>query len=183
MMRVYSEKETAAILKAMEVQVDTREQVWGHVEKSLGEMGVKAQQKALPQGDYTALVPLSAFGPEYEGLPGYQSLQDEVVVERKANLDEIAGNFTADRRRFEGEFQRAKARGVKVFLLIENASWQDVWSHNYRSRLSPKALAGSLLSWQAKYGVTLLFCRPEESGKLICGILHYWLRAKLEGEL
>ena len=40
---------------------------------------------------------------------------------------------------FEDEFTRAKAEGLKVFLLIENASWSDILLHNHRSKLAPKA--------------------------------------------
>ena len=107
-------------------------------------------------------------------------LSDEVVIERKANLDEIAGNFTTDRRRFEAEFIRAKAAGVKVFLLIENASWVDIFSGNYQSHIAPNTLAAAILSWQAKYNITVMFSREEDSARLIAGILYYWLRARLE---
>lgn len=175
----YTEKEKTAILKNMGILVDTREQVWRHVERSLASIKCPIERGKLDQGDYTAFVPTSAF-PGWENVPGINSLQDEIVIERKANLDEIAGNFTTGRERFEREFIRAKAHGVKVFLLIENASWADVFSHNYRSQLDPKSLYGSLLSWQAKYNITIQFCRPEETGKIIYGILHYWLKSKVE---
>lgn len=175
----YTDKEERAILKQMGILADTREQVWDHVKDALEAAGCPVKRGKLDQGDYTAFVPMSAF-PGFQDVPGLYSLQDEVVIERKANLDEIAGNFTAGRERFEREFIRAKARGVKVYLLIENASWADILSHNYRSRLNPKALEGSLRSWQAKYNVSIEFCRPEESARVIYNILHYWLKARLE---
>lgn len=176
-----SDAQIRKTLKAMTILVDTREQVWDHVEKALESLKCPVQRGKLDQGDYTALVPMEAFGGQYEGVDGYTSLADEVVIERKANLDEIAGNFTSDRQRFEAEFHRAKALGIKVFLVIENASWTDIWSHNYRSRLSPESLAATLMSWQAKYNVSLVFCKPRETGKIIYGILYYWLRQRLEG--
>ena len=71
---------------------------------------------------------------------GNMTLEHDVVIEKKNGLDEIAGNFTVDRQRFEDEFIRAKAEGLKVFLIIENASWSDILLHNYRSKLTPKAL-------------------------------------------
>ncbi len=176
----YTEREISVILKQMGILADTREQVWDHVEKSLEALKCPVERGKLDQGDYTAFVPMSAF-PGCENIPGFNSLQDEVVIERKADLDEIAGNFTVGRERFEREFIRAKARGIKVFLLIENASWEDIFSHNYRSRLNPKSLYGSLLSWQAKYNVTVQFCRPAETGRILYGILYYWLKSRLEG--
>lgn len=175
----YSDKEKRAILKQMGVLADTREQVWDHVKAALEGAGCPVERGKLDQGDYTAFVPMSAF-PGFQDVEGMYSLQDEVVIERKANLDEIAGNFTTGRERFEREFIRAKSKGIKVYLLIENASWVDIFSHNYRSQLNPKSLEGSLRSWQAKYNVSIEFCRPEESARAIYNILHYWLKARLE---
>ena len=175
----YTDKEVRAILKQMGVLTDTREQVWDHVKDALEAAGCPVERGKLDQGDYTAFVPMNAF-PGFQNVPGFYSLQDEVVIALKAKLDEIAGNFTTGRERFEREFIRAKARDIKVHLLIENASWADIFSHNYRSQLNPKSLEGSLRSWQAKYNVSVEFCRPEESARIIYNILHYWLKAKLE---
>lgn len=175
----YTDKEVRAILKQMGILADTREQKWEHIRWALDNAGCPVERGKLDQGDYTAFVPMSAF-PGFQDVLGFYSLQDEVVIERKANLDEIAGNFTTGRDRFEREFIRAKSKGIKVFLVIENASWADVLSHNYRSQLSPKSLMGSLLSWQAKYNVTIVFCRPEETARILYSTLYYWLKARLE---
>lgn len=179
MKRRYTDKEVRAILKQMGILADTREQKWEHIRWALDNAECPVERGKLGQGDYTAFVPMNAF-PGFQNVPGFYSLQDEVVIERKANLDEIAGNFTTGRERFEREFIRAKARDIKVHLLIENASWADIFSHNYHSQLNPKSLEGSLRSWQAKYNVSIEFCRPEESARTIYNILHYWLKAKLE---
>ena len=186
-----SDAQVRRVLKAMAILVDTREQVWGHVERALSDLKCPVERGKLDQGDYTALVPLSALegwsqergkGPgDREGSGPWLSLADEVVVERKANLDELAGNLTVGRQRLEAEFHRAKALGIKVFLVVEDASWTDIWSHNYRSRLSPESLAATLLSWQARYNLSIVFCRPRETGRIIYGILYYWLRQCLEG--
>lgn len=179
MKRRYTDKEVAAILKQMGILVDTREKEFTHIETALAGLKCPVERGKLDQGDYTAIVPMTAF----EGckdIAGYTSLQDEVLIERKASIDELAGNFTVDRERFEREFIRAKANGAKVFLLIESCSWEDIFSHNYRSRLNPKSLYGSLLSWQSRYNITVIFCKPSETAKIIYGILYYWLKNKLE---
>lgn len=179
MKRRYTDKEVASILKQMRILVDSREQVWDHIEAALAGLKCPVERGKLDQGDYTAIIPVSALN-DYQDAQGYTSLQDEVVFERKANLDELTSNFTVDRERFEREFIRAKAKGIKVHLLVERASWEDINSHNYRSRLDPKSLRGSLFSWQAKYNITISFCRPEDSAMLIYGTLYYWLKNKLE---
>ena len=122
--------------------------------------------RKLDTGDYSAQI-------------GDMTLERSVAVERKHNLDELCGNMTADRDRFEREFLRAKAHGLRIFLIVENATWSDVFLGNYRSKLSSKSLTGSVLSWLARFDVTLIFCKPEETPKLIYGILYYYAREEL----
>lgn len=162
----YTEKERKEKLSRMSIIVDTREQVNYNVLGYLQEKGVTRTERKLDVGDYSF---------EIDGI----TFEDSVVIERKANLDEIAGNFTVNRARFENEFLRAKAHGTKVFLLIEKASWQDIKAHNYRSQMKPAALMGSLLSWQVKYNITVLFCLPELAGELITSTLYYWAKEQL----
>ena len=102
-----------------------------------------------------------------------------MAIERKRNLDELCGNMTADRDRFEREFLRAKAHGLHIFLIVENATWSDIFLGKYRSKLSSKSLTGSILSWLARFDVTLIFCKPEETPKLIYGLLYYFAREEL----
>lgn len=160
MVKHWSERELADAMNDMTIICDTREQVNGHITKYFDKQKVPHITRKLDTGDYSAQI-------------GALSLERDIVIERKRNLDEICGNFTADRERFEREFLRAKAYGIKVVLIIENATWGDIFLGNYRSKVSPKSLLGSLLSWMVRFNVTVTFCKPEETGKLIHGILYY----------
>lgn len=163
----YSEKELKNKLKNLTLVCDSREQVNGHVTAWLDKNNISYQSRALETGDYTAM------------LDGY-TFEDEVVIERKANLDEIAGNFTTGRERFEREMIRAKANGIKVFLVVENASWSDILLHNYRSELKPKSFFATMLAWQARFNLTIVFCKPSETGQILYGTLYYWARERLK---
>ena len=167
MAKYYTDKEINALLKEMTVIADTREQVNYNVLDFLDKNKIPYISRKLNTGDYSAML-------------GEQTLETEVVCERKASLDELCGNLTADRDRFEREFIRAKSDGLKVFLVIENASWTDIVTHNYKSQLKPQSLIASLLSWQARFNVTIVFCRPQESGMIIYYTLMYWLRENLK---
>ena len=160
MVRHWTDRELTEAMKDLTIIVDTREKVNGHIRKHLDKQGVPYISRKLDTGDYSAQI-------------GALSLEKDIVIERKANLDEICGNFTAERERFEREFLRAKAFNTKVVLIIENATWGDIFLGNYASKVSPKSLLGSLLSWMVRYNVTVTFCKPEETGKLIHGILYY----------
>lgn len=167
MVRHYTDKDLRDTLKRLCVLVDTREQSNDHITRYFLDRGVAYKLQKLDQGDYSFCL-------------GDLSFADEIAIEKKHGADEIAGNFTADRPRFENEFMRYKARGIKPFLLIEDCSWADIKAHNYRSQLSPKSLMGSLLAWQVRYNITVMFCRPEETGELIHATFYYWLKEKLE---
>ena len=129
-------------------------------------MKIPYKTRKLDTGDYSAQLGILTF-------------ERDIIVERKHNLDELCGNFTADRERFEREFIRAKAYGTKVFLIIENATWTDVFIGNYRSKFQPKSMIASLLSWMVRFNITVLFCKPEETARIVYGIFHYYAREAL----
>ena len=165
MVRHWTEKELADELKKLTIICDTREQD-RHVSEYFDKKKIPYMTRKLDTGDYSA---------QLESI----SFERDIVVERKHNLDEICGNFTAERERFEREFIRAKAYGTKVHLIIENASWGDIFLGNYRSKLPPKSLVGSLLSWMVRFNVSVTFCKPGESARIIYGIFYYYARERL----
>lgn len=167
MTRHYTDKEISELLKQLTIICDTREQVNEHVTGYLDGKKIPHITRKIETGDYSATI-------------GDMTLEHDVVIEKKNSIDEIAGNFTADRQRFEDEFTRAKAEGLKVFLLIENCSWSDIFLHNYRSKLKPQSLIASLLSWQVRFNITVIFCKPNETGQIIYGILYYAAREALK---
>ena len=163
----YTDGEIKKALSELTIIIDSREQVNFHISSWLDGKGIKHITRALETGDYSAMLDGETF-------------EDEVVIERKANIDEIAGNFTAGRERFEREMIRAKANGIKVFLIIENASWHDIMLHNYHSQLKPQSLIASLLSWQVRYNITVMFCRQDETAQLLYATLYYWAWNRLK---
>lgn len=167
-----------ATLKTFSVIVDSREQKWGHIEKALKATETPYTQRKLNYGDYTC----EAVKPSNEPV----SLAQSVVIERKANLDEIVGNFTKGRERFDREFKRSVEDHAKVFLMVEDDRlWENILLHNYRSKMPPKTLLATFCSWQARYNITIIACRKQESGTLIKAILYYALRdylQKLDGD-
>lgn len=167
MKRYYTELEIKSLLKQLTIICDSREQVNGHVTGYFEKNKVAHTTRKLDTGDYSAMI-------------GDMTLEHDVVIEKKNSIDEIAGNFTADRARFEAEFLRAKANGIKMFLLIEDCSWSSILAHDYCSKTLPKSLIASMLSWQIRFNITVVFCKPSETGQIIHGILHYAAREALK---
>lgn len=168
-MVIIFEKLTEAQIKErlgeLTIIADTREQQT-HVMDYFDKQKIPYKRRALDVGDYSAML-------------GSLSFERDVVCERKHSLDELCQNMTHDRQRFEREFLRAKAYGTKVVLIIENATWTDIFLGNYRSKTSPKSLLGSLLSWMVRFNITVTFCKPEETARIIYGIFYYHAKEKL----
>lgn len=116
---------------------------------------------------------------DYSAMLGDMTMEHDVFIERKSGLTELCGNFGVERERFAREFTRAKADGTKPFLLIENDSIDDIFLGNYRSKLQPKSLWGSICTWMTRYNASVIFCNPENTGRVIYGLLYYYARELL----
>ena len=160
-------------LSTMTVLVDTREQKTSFSERRYAQFERPYRREKLNVGDYSA---------EFT-LPGGKviSLKDAVVVERKNSIDELCMCFTSQRGRFEREFMRASKSGIKVYLLVENATFESMYGGKYRARMNPNSLIASVLAWLSRYNCVLVFCKAEVSGRLIRDILHYEMRERLNG--
>ena len=162
MVKRWNEKELAEELKKLTIIVDTREQSTTP-RKYFEDKHIPHIIRKLDTGDYSAML-------------GDMTLEHDVFVERKSGLTELCGNWGTERERFTREFTRAKADGAKPFLLIENNTIDDIFLGNYRSKLPPKSLWGSACAWMARYNTTVIFCKPENTGRIIYGVLYYYAR-------
>lgn len=161
-------------LDTLKILIDTREQPTRAYYRRIKSMGAPTERRKLDFGDYSAACTL----PDGKEL----SLENSVCIERKMNFDEICNCYCQQRKRFTKEFERAKEAGAKVYLLIENASWEDAYGGNYRSRMSSGALVASMTAWLARYDCQLIFCKPQTTGKLIREIMYRELKERLENE-
>lgn len=133
------------------ILIDSREKVNQHITKELDRLGIAWKIQKLNYGDYSF---------EWNGI----DYSDKIVIERKGSLDEIIGNFTKGRERFQNEFKRAK--GCKVVLLVE-ATQDQLNGHLYRSGMSPKDLKSFLSTWCNKFQLELKFTDKNQSCELI----------------
>lgn len=101
--------------------------------------GCPVLKTKLDFGDYSAQCELPS------GVPF--SLADKAAIERKQNLTELAGNLSTSRDRFKREFERAQAADAKLYLLVEQATWEKAYTGQYRSKMKPNALTASMTTW------------------------------------
>jgi hypothetical protein len=149
----------------MTIQCDTREhsEQIERIEKQFDDLGVKHFRSKLYVGDY-------------------QSLDNpRLVVDRKKDLQEIAGNVCQQHERFRAELIRAQEAGIQIVILCEHGgqirSLEDVffWD-NPRRRTSKGAISGQRLfkilsTMKEKYGIRFEFCDKRQTGRRIVEIL------------
>lgn len=144
----------------MTIIEDTRQKSGKHdtKHKCFDEIDVELLRCKLPFGDYAPVPPIS--------------------IDTKENIDEIANNICgAEHKRFINECKAAKAAGCKLYILVENelgiSDISEVYRwENPRSVYSPKCVQGDRLqkamqTIQERYGVTFLFCAPEDAAEII----------------
>lgn len=164
------------ILDSFRVVVDNREQMTPRAAHRLKAIEAPIERGTLNYGDYAANV-------DIDGKPlldTAETMRPGCVIERKMGLDELAACLGRERARFVRELERAKAEKAKVYLLVEDATWEKIISHNYRSKLHPNAFISSLVAFQARYNLTVVFCSQLTTGRLIREILYREIKEVLE---
>lgn len=149
----------------MKIIIDTREKENRHIENELKKRGIEFGHRKLHFGDYSF---------EQNG----KSYENEIVIERKASLDEIASNLTKGRDRFRREFERAHEKKCKVHLMIENGSIEQIQKWDYRSKFTPSSFIASLRTWCYKFQLTLAFVSKSSSCDYILKAFEDYLKSE-----
>lgn len=170
----FSVEDVKRITKSIVVLVDSREKKNEHILAYFEKQGIAYQETKLDYGDYSFYIPASAAGEDIY-------FHRDIVVERKASLEELSGNLAQERERFEREFLRAGNDGCKVYLLIEApGGYSDIIGHKYRTQMRPGAFAASLKTWEHRFGANVQFIDKQYSGYLIASTFQYFAREALK---
>lgn len=167
------------------IYFDTRQQAGKHSEKHawLVAHGITLVREKLDEGDY-------------------QTDGSNVTVDTKQHMDELAANLTRDHARFARECDRAKNRGFRLVVLVEEAIDPWEWT-NSRCRKCPlrvklcchprqrgeacarygtakpaqgNTLVKTMRTMTRESGVLFDFCAKSDTGRRICE----WLGVKYD---
>ena len=166
----YTEKEIDELINSMVILVDTRERKSNHITEAFDKNKIAYKTKALDYGDYSFYLPKN----EKLAIPRDMFFTKKCIIERKASLEEISGNLTKERDRFEKEL--ALSPKTKV-LLIENANYADVATGNYNTQYNKKSFLASLHSFWFKYDIPIMFMPDNKfSALFIKKYFEYYLK-------
>lgn len=143
--------------------VDSREKQWQHIRDYFDRNGVPYEfPHKLDEGDY------------------YNTENPNVIVDRKANLQEVCGNLSRGNNniiRFIKECKRAKERHLRFVVLIEGTNARNVndlqgWQSKY-GKYTGRWLADKMFAMTYSYDVEWVFCKKSETAKKILEIVGY----------
>ena len=160
------------MLDSIVILVDTREHEGknDHILNYFDSKKINWKKYKLDFGDYSFMIPKN----EELSIPRDLYFDSKIMIERKANLDELVGNIVKDRNRLKKEF--ALAPPTKV-IVIENASYPDIINGNYMGHYDAKSLYGTLHSFWHEFNIPVFLMEdPKYTGVFIKGYLQYYLR-------
>lgn len=167
-------------LQTFTVIVDSREHYTAESKERYAAFGSVPQKATIDYGDYCGNIILPS-GKWLHDVTSDERIRPMCSVERKQSMDELAGNFTKGRDRFRREFERGFSNKAKMYLLVENCTWEGISMHRYRSKFNPEAYMASLVAWTIRYNITPVFCKSGTmSGRMIMEILYRDMKERLE---
>lgn len=143
--------------------VDSREKKWEHIQKYFDKKYIEyVFPQKLDVGDY------------------YNTENPNVVIDRKANLQEVCTNLSrgGDKIiRFAKECKRAREKQLRFIVLIEGTNCKSVTDlHEWKSKYSKhngKWLIDRMFQLTVSYQVEWIFCKKNETPKKILELLEY----------
>jgi hypothetical protein len=158
----------------MVILIDTREQENRHITSYFDKQKISYIGRKLNFGDYSFML---------LACPALRINRDiyfdgDIAIERKGSLEELSGNLTQDRARFESELIRANKE--KLLLMVENADDSFIVGHKYKTQYDPKAFIATLKTYEARYNLGINFVPGVCAGNFIYHTLYYYLREWLK---
>ena len=106
-------------------------------------------------------------------------MEELFAVERKSIADLTACCCGDNRQRFERELHRLRGYRFKRLLVI--GSRGQIEAQQYQSRISSRAVLGSLAAWEIRFDVPMVFCpTPEIASREIERWAFYFVRELTE---
>lgn len=162
------------LLDNLIVLVDTREQTNSKILEYFDKHNIKYKSKALKTGDYSFMIKKC---PEL-GFLVDTYFTDELCIERKNSVSEIASNMIEKDERFLKELNRM-INIQDVYILIENDKLGDIIEHNYESKYNELSFLRTLLTTQKQCNFYLYFVEDKHMGQMIYEICRNSLMTKI----
>jgi ERCC4-type nuclease len=153
------------------------EQKNNHILEEFDNQKILHEEKALKTGDYTFKIKAC---PEL-GFDRDTYFIDELCIERKNSISELAGNLAGANKEDDRIFKELNRmiNIERVYLVIEDDCLDDIFAHKYRSNYNPDSYIRTLLTWQARNNMHVYFIKKENMARMIYELCKNCLDSKI----
>ena len=173
MKHYYTETEYKQLLGQLRILVANNEKEASHITNFFDKRKIPWTSRALKTGDYTGQIDMCPM----LGFPVDCRMSDELFIERKNSLSELASSINNEA--FHYELKRARPIEHKYLLVEQPNGWQGILDHDYRNKYSEKAFWNTLHTLEVEYGLRIKFVPKEVMGLEIYTICKAVLDSKI----
>lgn len=180
----FTDTELKKIMKELIIITDSREKKkrnseYTKIQKWFKDNKIKFEEGALPFGDYSAYLPKGSI----KGIDRDLHFTNDVVIERKKDIDELCNNLKDKASRIKSEFAHINKYNTKFFIFIEDTLYfKHLYNEQYISKYNSKSLRARLDSICAEYKTQIVPIPPEYIATRIAEVLNYEIRSILKRE-
>lgn len=202
----YTETEIDKILDSMVVLIDTREQKCEHIKAWLEAKKRPYKITKVDLGDYSCYIPNGSFKGQTRDI----YFTDDIVIERKSCIDELAMNLRtkkdnlkdidkeavellgekylekilkSDYMRLKQEFTALNKYGTNFVIYIEDENYlKNLKSGNYRSKYEKGTLYKRLKALEREFKTLIMPVSAEDVAAEIYNTLRYAVRDILKNK-
>ena len=169
----YTDKEMKKILDNLVILIDTREQANQHIIDFFNKKGIKYKTMKLDFGDYSCMLPAGTIDKFTSDI----YFDRECCIERKAHIDEMAGNLKEDAARLKKELAHMNMYQIRYLFFVEDPNFEEnLRQGNFRSQYDPFTLMQRLYKGiEAEYNTVIV---PVDK-KIIASKIYYTLQARV----
>ena len=158
----------------MRIICTTNEKVNAHITDFFNSKKILYTHRALESGDYCFRI---------DACPNLGFLvdtyfTDELFIERKNSLTELAGSINNEA--FHYELKRARPIEHKYLLVEQPSGWHGILTHDYSTKYGEKSFWATLHTFEVKYGLKVKFLPREDMGLAIYSICKAVLDSKIK---
>ena len=173
MRNYYTASEYKILLGQLRILCQTNEKVNSHITDFFDKRKIPWMERSLRCGDYSFRIDAA---PKM-GFPVDTYFTDELFIERKNSLSELASSINNEA--FHYELKRARNIEHKYLLVEQPNGWQGILEHDYRNKYSEKAFWSTLHTFEVEYGLRIKFLPKEAMGLAIYSICKAVLDSKI----
>ncbi|WP_368488460.1 ERCC4 domain-containing protein [Clostridium sp. BJN0013] len=196
----FTDKEVNELLNKIIILIDSREQANSHILEWFDKHKKSFKVQKLDYGDYSCFLPAGSFKGQQRDI----LFTDELVIERKFCIDELAMNLKdnktnlneikketidllgkeylakvlkTDYNRLKYEFANMNRYNIEFYIFLEDENFdRNIRYGNYRAQYDPKTLYARLKGLEREFHTIIRPCSEEVMGSEIYNTLRYGVR-------